>query len=265
MGVENRKLNILIAGEGKTLPLLIKSKFLNKLYITSEEDISGAVSVRFNTFQELAQKCRALKVDMVIAENEKWILQGIADVLRRNLVNCFALNTQGDKLILSNKFARELLHKYNILTPKKLAYPVKFPVVVRADGFCETGNSLDEIIEIREKITRQSEELAKSIFLEEFIEGDSISLVSLFDGKNLLSFSDNILIQEYSNRLCSLLVGEKIKFIGFLISKLIISNGNVYNLGFSSNLPDLNINIDFIYLLNSAIYQKLDEINLIQS
>ena len=191
MGVENRKLNILIAGEGKTLPLLIKSKFLNKLYITSEEDISGAVSVRFNAFQELAQKCRALKVDMVIAENEKWILQGIADVLRRNLVNCFALNTQGDKLILSNKFARELLHKYNILTPKKLAYPVKFPVVVRADGFCETGNSLDEIIEIRERITRQSEELAKSIFLEEFI---LLSLYCAFDNAALVIKTTAIII-----------------------------------------------------------------------
>lgn len=257
---DSKKLNILIAGEGKTLPLLIKSKYLNKLYITSNHDIRGAISINFNTFQELADKCRALKVDIVIAENEKWILQGIADVLRRNLVNCFALNSRGDRLVLSAGFAKKLLNKYNILTPGILAYPAKYPVVVRSDRICKIGYSLDEIIKIKEDIAKQSEEDAKTIFLEEFIDGEPINLVSLFDGKNLLSFSDNILMQEYSQKLCNLLTGENLKFIGFLTSKLIVQNNKIYALGFSSVLPDLDINIDFIYLLNAAIYQKLDEI-----
>ena len=258
----NNKLNILIAGEGKTLPLVLKSKFLNKLYITSDSEIAGAVNIRFNTFQELAQKCRALKIDIVIAENEKWVLQGISDVLKKNLINCFALPSAGNKLVLSNSFARDLVKKYDILTPKRLAYPNQYPVVVRADGICKIGFSLEEIINIREEISKQSEEIAKTIFLEEFINGQFMHIPSLFDGKNLLSFSNNQFIQEYSKKLCKLLVQEKFNFTGFLTSKLILKDNLVYNLGFSSDFPMPDMKVDFIYLLNSAIYQKLDEISL---
>ena len=109
-----QSLNILIAGKGKFIPLILKSKFLNKLFITTDKNIEGAISIKFNTFRELAQKCKALKVDIVIVENERWILQGIADVLRKNMINCLALTVSADKLILSNDFTRNLLNKYNI-------------------------------------------------------------------------------------------------------------------------------------------------------
>lgn len=256
-------LNILIANDSPQssfIGLIQKSKYLNKLYSTTK--LEGVVDVGFNTFRELAEKCRALKIDIVIVESEKWALQGIADVLKKNLVNCMAPTRKTNELILSNSFARELLHKYNIQTPPKLLYPAKFPVVVRADGYCKIGNSLEEIIEIRKNISELSEEIAKTVFLEEFIEGECINLTSLFDGKNLLSFTDNDLLLEYSNKLQKLLIEEKFEFIGFLNSKLIIAKNKVYNIGFSSDLTEIGTNIDLIYLLSSAIYQKLDEITL---
>ena len=80
-------LNVLVVGEGRTLPLLGQSKFLNKLYLASNREFSGAISINFNTFRELAVKCKALKIDIVIVEDEKLIQQGITDVLRKNLVN----------------------------------------------------------------------------------------------------------------------------------------------------------------------------------
>ncbi len=255
-----QSLNILIAGKGKFIPLILKSKFLNKLFITTDKNIEGAISIKFNTFRELAQKCKALKVDIVIVENERWILQGIADVLRKNMINCLALTVSADKLILSNDFTRNLLNKYNIATPKKLFYPNKYPVVVKADGICKTGYSLEEIIEIRNNIAKMSNELAKTIYLEEYIEGESILLTSLFDGKNLISFSQNELIIEYTDKLKKLLVEEAFNFIGFLNSKLIISNNIIYNIGFSSDFGEINTNFDFLYILNALIYQKLDEI-----
>ena len=254
-------LNVLIAienGNGNTIKFIKGSKYLNKLYSTIPTE--GAVEVKFNTFSELAQKCKALKIDIVIAEEEKWILQGIADVLRKNFVNCLALTSRANSLVLSVSYARELLNKYGIMTPQKLFYPSNYPVVVRADGVCRVGNSLEEIIEIRNEIASQSEEIAKTVFLEEYIEGDIIDLISLFDGKNLLSFTKDERILDYSHRLQKLLVGEKFNFTGFLNSKLIVSGDRVFNIGISSNLASLNINMDFIYLLNAAIYQKLNEI-----
>ena len=109
-------LNVLIAGEGKLIPLLKKSKFLKKLYATTE--VEGAVNIKFNTFNELAKKCKSLQIDIVLVENEKWILQGIADVLRKNFVNCIAPNALfAEKLIdsiASRKFLEnsELSHNF---------------------------------------------------------------------------------------------------------------------------------------------------------
>lgn len=257
------KLNLLIASENeqsKTIELIKKSKYLNKLYSTAA--INGAIEIKFNTFKELAQKCKALKIDIVIVESEKWVLQGVADVLRANLVNCLALTARANQLILSNSRRQELLNKYGILTPKKLLYPSEYPVIVRADGVCKKGNSLDEIIQIRGDIAKQSEEIAKTVFLEEFIEGKIVNLISIFDGKNLLSFTKDDLILDYSDKLQKLLTCEKFGFIGFLNSELIISGSKIYNLGFSSNFSDISFDIDFIYLLNSAIYQKLNEISI---
>ena len=256
------KLNVLIAsenGQAKTIELIKKSKYLNKLYSTAR--IDGTVEVKFNTFKELAQKCKALKIDIVIVESEKWVLQGITDVLRTNLVNCLALTSYANNLVLSNNFARELLNKYNILTPQKLLYPSKFPVVLKSGEICKIGNSMEEIINIRKEIAKQSEVIADSIYLEEYIDGENFNLISLFDGKNLLSFTNDKLIIEYSEKLKEMLISENIQFIGFLTSKLIIKDRMVYNTGFSADLSDINLNIDFIYLLNSAIYQKLNEIH----
>ncbi len=256
--------NVLIATEQKETAaqeLVLNSKYLNKLYSTIATE--KAIEVKFNTFKELAHKCKTLKIDVVIVENQKWILQGIADVLKKNFVNCIALTSQANKLLLSYSYSRKLLDKYGITVPAKLLYPTTFPVVIKSDGSVDIGYSIEEIIQQRENIANQSEELARTVFLEEFIEGEYVYLISLFDGKNLLSFTDNALVKEYSKKLEKLLVEEKFEFIGFINSKLIISSGKVYNIGFSLDFSMFNNNIDFIYLLNSAIYQKLDEIKLL--
>ena len=86
-------LNVLIISSKKSkyIEQIKHSKYLNKLYITSDEEISGAISLHFNTFKELAQKCRTLQVDIVLIEEEKWVLEGIANVMKQNFVNCFAV------------------------------------------------------------------------------------------------------------------------------------------------------------------------------
>lgn len=180
-----QSLNVLIIADesSKALKAVLKSKYLNKLFTNFEA--SGAVDIRFNTFKELAQKCKSLKIDIVIVEDEKMILQGIADVLRKNFVNCIALNSFWTQLILSSDFARKMTAKYGIDTPDVLSYPEEFPIVVRADGILRFANSLEEVIKIRQDIYDFSPEIAKSIFLERYIKGEEFLLYSFFDGKIL--------------------------------------------------------------------------------
>ena len=144
------EINVLIAGNGVCAPEIKKSKYLKKLYITGDKEIDGAVLIKFNTFKELAQKCKALQIDIVIVENEKWILQGIADVLKSNLVNCIAPTSKWTELALSPVFAREIVQKYSIDTPKLIKLPVDFPIVLKAKGITKKADSLQELIDYRQ-------------------------------------------------------------------------------------------------------------------
>ena len=213
-------LNVLIVGN--LIPKIAESKYLNKLYITSSEEYKGAINITFNTFRELAQKCKALQIDIVVAENEKWILEGIGDVLKSNFINCIAPAIEWTNLKLSNEFARNLLEKYEISIPKLITLPVDFPLIVRSNRFVQKVNSLEELIKLRETISEKSQEMNENTHLEEFLEGEKLVLSGIFDGKTLISLPndkiDRTVSEEYFKKLENLLIKENANFIGFINS-----------------------------------------------
>ena len=268
-------LNVLIVSQHKSkyADIIIQSEYLNKLYLTSQEEVDGAISIKFNTFQELAQKCKILQIDIVLVEEEKWVLEGIANVMKKNYVNCYAPTTDWTNLGLSHNFARKLLNKYGLETPPVINLPINFPILVKGDGILKKANSLQDIITIKKEIFELSPEISKTVFLEEYIDSNKYTVVSIFDGKHLLTFPNkNInkdLLNIYSKNLERMFVEEKANFVGFINSELIEQNGILYNAGFKFNfiLPDMNENLppqpqDILYVCLSAIYQKLNEIEL---
>ena len=259
--------NVLIVGntDAKSLPMVLKSKYLNKLYTTFE--YQNHTDIRFNTFKELAQKCKALKIDIVLVEDQKLILQGITDVLKNNFVNCIGITAKWTNLILSNKFAEEMTKKYQINVPERFLYPKEFPLMVKADGFNKIAYSLEDVIKIRQEIFDFSPEIAKSIFLEKYITGEKFTLTSLFDGKTLVTMPTEGLTSEiinaYNKKLSSMLKNENADFIGYINSSVILANNQLYNMGFNFNFPQVS-NTDILFLFSSMIYQKLDELNIIR-
>ena len=252
-------LNILIVGNGYLIDFIKKSKYLKKLYVTSEEKFDVVENVNFNTFKELAQKCKALQIDLVLVEEEKWFLQGIADVLRNNFVNCIAINAKW-----TNYINKPLLNKYEIFTPLTLTFP-QTPLIVKSKNFCKIAHSIQEIVEIKQELFKFSPEIAKETFIEEFIDGQSYKIYSLFDGKNLLTFPIENLSEKqteklkiYSLNLQNLLTSENANFMGFINSKLIWTKENWYNIGFHFDCPKCNPKQDFLFILISALYQKLN-------
>lgn len=261
-----QKANILIVGEGKSVELIKNSKYLNKLYITSQIRIKDVLNIKFNTFRELARKCNALQIDIVLVEEEKWIQQGIADVLKQNYINCIACNAKWAELSLHNNFSRPLLEKYKIDIPQKIVLPVEYPVIVKADGITQKAGSMQEIIDIRQEIFNKSSEIGKTIYLEKYINGETYNIISLYDCENLLTFPeqniDSNILTAYNHKLEKLLKTEKADFVGFINSEIICFENKIYNIGFNFEFSKPNFNADFIYLLNSAIYQKLNEIEI---
>lgn len=126
---------------------------------------------------------------------------------------------------------------------------------------------MSELVTIREELNNET------VFLEEFLDGEICYLLSLWDGKNLLSFPLSIELTEvqedrlalYKTKLNFLLSDEKADFIGFFVTKLIWSRNDWFVLEHIMRINDcvdLNINrTDFLMILNSAIYQKLSEIS----
>ena len=269
-----QSLNVLIVCTRKSqyIEQIKNSKYLNKLYITSEEEIPDTIRLQFNTFKELAQKCRTLQIDIVLVEEEKWILEGIATVMKQFFINCFAITTDWAELGLSHNYARKKLTQYGINVPPIIKLPLEFPVIVKGDGILKKAHSMQEIISIKEKVYNTSGEVAKNIFLEKYLNGEKHKVISLFDGKHLLTFPHkNIrkdLSDEYSKNLERMLIEEKAKFIGFINSDIVEEDGILYNTGFSFEftMPDFErfettYPKDILYFCLSAMYQKLDEID----
>ena len=268
-----QSLNVLIISSFKSnfINQIKSSKCLNKLYVTSMEEVEGTVSLGFNTFKELAKKCKTLQIDIVLVEEEKWVLEGIANVMKQNFINCLAATSEWTDLGLSHHFARKMLIKYGINVPPKINLPLEFPVIVKSDGVLKKANSMQEIISIKQKVYNTSGEIAKNIFLEKYLKGEKCKITSVFDGKHLLTFPDKRinknLLKEYSQKLETMLLNEKANFIGFINSELVEECGVLYNTGFSFefSIPNLEVcqmthHNDFLYICLSAIYQKLNEI-----
>ena len=268
-----QSLNVLVVSSKKSkyLEQILSSKYLNKLYSTSEEEAENVVSIKFNTFKELAQKCRTLQIDVVLVEKEKWVLEGIANVMKQHYVNCFAATSDWTELGLSHNYARKMLEKYNINVPPIITLPLEFPVLVKGDGVLKKAYSMPEIVSIKEKIYSKSSEISKNIFIEKYLDGDKHKVSSLFDGKHLLTFPDNRikkdLLDDYSDKFEKMLIKEKANFMGFINSELVEENGVLYNCGFSFEFIMPNFETyemtqpkDILYICLSAMYQKLNEI-----
>ena len=261
-----QQLNVLIAGKKPTgfAEKITGSKYLNKLYTTYDTETKEAIPINFNTFKELAEKCKTLKIDIVIAEEEKWILQGIGDVLRANHINCIAPTSKWTKLGISETMRRNLLEKYEIPMPETVLLPTEFHVIVRADGVSMEAESLTDIIKIKKAIFNTSAEIAQTIHIEKMLNGEKHTIISLYDGKNLVTFSeseiDKNLLNDYNQKLQNLLNGEKANFTGFINSDITVFENTVYNNGFNFRFIEPETQTDILYILISALYQKLNEI-----
>lgn len=256
-------LNVLIMGEGNNVDGIKKSKYLKKLYSTTE--IEGALRLTFNTFRELANQCKSLQIDLVIVQDENLIYQGIADVLRKNLINCIAIYSNWTNII--NK---SMLNQYGIDTPLTLKYP-NTPLVVKSGNYCKIANSISEVVDIQHELLNTSAALAKNMYLEEFLTGNIYHINAIYDTKNLFTFPlpnlneiQQLKLKEYSSLIQNMLTKEKVDFIGFINSKLIWHNNKWYNIGFSFEFPQTDIHTDILYILIAAIYQNLDALDLLK-
>lgn len=264
-------MNILIVGtndaELALLELCLKSKFLDKIYTASSEPLDGIPNIEYNNYEELAKKSRALNVDIALTANRTLLKDGIADELKRFGINIIGINKKWANLD-SRIVSKNLAAHYSINVPEIIKAPTTFPVVLKTDlpESTQIAESMSDLIEKKEKL------VGKKNFLEEYMQGEVFYLLSLWDGKNIVSFNpaqDLTEVQQdrlelYKTKLNFMLSDEKADFTGFLTSKLLWTRNDWYLLEYiiyPSVQTSLNtIEKDFLYILNLAVYQKLNEL-----
>ena len=263
-------MNILIIGTSDTeqtlVELCLKSRFLDKLYIASKERYKDLPNIEYNTINELIYKAKALQIDLALTSDISLIEQGLADLSKKNLLNVFAVNQKWLNLETNRLVAKKLMEHYSINTAQVLKVPLSFPVVLKTNSPKSTqlAYSMKELVEKREQL------YGEDVFLEEYLEGEIFEQLSIWDGANLLSFPiDNLTevqqdrLELYNTKLNFMLSDEKADFSSFFISRLIWAKNDWYVLEYIMHLnkkSDLHsIKSDLLYILNSAIYQKLNE------
>tara|TARA_B100001057_G_scaffold74667_1_gene69176 strand:- start:4942 stop:6207 length:1266 start_codon:yes stop_codon:yes gene_type:complete len=166
--------------------------------------IAENININLNNFQEIKEKIKNLKIDIVIVGPEKPLVDGIVDFLEKNEIKVFGPNKISSQLEGSKIFTKKLCEKYKIPTAnfgvfenkeKSLNFlkKCKFPIVVKADGLasgkgvyiCDTLKqskiAVDEIFNGKFGKT-------KEILIEEFLKGEEMSFFIISDGRTYKKF-----------------------------------------------------------------------------
>lgn len=266
-------MNILIIGTGKIeqnlINLCVKSRLLDHLYTASLNPLDDIPNIEYNSFEDLVHKAKILQTDIVLVADKNLIQQGVVEILKKYFINVISVNQKWFNLEKSRIAAKQLSNYYAINNPEVIKVPVVFPIVLKTDrpNISKIVNSMSDLIKITESLS------GEKFFLEEYLKGEVFYLLSLWDGKNLLNFPsiENLTeVQEdrlnlLKTKLNFMFSDEKANFIGFFTTKLIWAKNDWFVLDYVMHInekSDLDvIKSDFLYILDSAIYQKLNELN----
>lgn len=292
-----------------------ESRLLGKLFLAEPCFAKHSEVIEFDGYEDLAQKCVEKKIELAIFGPEKPLCDGVVDIFKSHGINCIGVNKEWSKLESSKLFGKKFMEKhgiktakYSVVTEKSLPNydKLNYPIVIKADGLCGgkgvviANNKAFAEKTITDFLGGKFGENSKTILLEEYLQGEELSLMSLWDGKTLLNFAPSRdfkklnkspsapntggmgafcpvklnsfmqnKLEEYQQKLEKALKSEKADFVGFIYSGLIWSKDNWQVLEYNVRLGDPEAQVtlehletDFLTVLNSAVKQDLDKVVL---
>lgn len=206
-------MKVLIIGSGGREHALVwkiaQSRLVSEMFCAPGnpgiKEIANLVDIKADDVNGLLDFARKKKIDLTIVGPEQPLMLGIVDIFEEAGLKIFGPSKKAAILEGSKTFTKNLLEKYNIPTanyktftsPKNASSYLKdqrFPVVIKADGLaagkgviiCHTvENAYEAINEIMTK--KVFGDAGNTVIVEEFLEGEEISVLAFSDGKNVLS------------------------------------------------------------------------------
>lgn len=143
-------------------------------------------------------------IDLTVIGPEAPLVAGVADGLRATGIEVFGPSKLGAMLEGSKKFAKEIMNRYGVPTPKAqafskydeaLAYTLENdpPMVIKADGLA-AGKGVIIAMDIetaRNALTdcfvcKKFGSAGENVLIEEYLEGQEVSLLAFTDGKTII-------------------------------------------------------------------------------
>lgn len=315
--------NILVYGSGGRENALAwkisQSPILNKLFLALPNDgfKNLGEEIVFSDFEDLAQKCLAKGIDLVIVGPEDPLSKGIVDVLNKYGIKCIGANKKWAQLESSKKYAKEFMSKHNIPTAKylvvnsmddidKILSQFTHAPVLKADGLAAgkgvhlSSDMRDAQNTLEEFLRGKWGEASSSVVVEEKLNGEELSIISIFDGETLLSFvpardykrlydgqvgpntggmgaycpveistEQNNDLKDYLAKLENALKAEKADFAGIIYSGLMLTSQGIEVLEYNMRFGDpetqplmYHLDCDILEIFINASRKKLSQTKL---
>ncbi len=316
-------MNVLVYGSGAREHAIVckvlDSKLLSKLFLFKPNDgfahLGEVLDAKNN--KDLAKIAKEKKVDLMIVGPEQPLVDGVVDEFKKQSIPVIGTDKYWSNLEGSKIFAKNFMQKNNIPTAKytiienenqiqKALEDFKPPYVIKADGLaagkgvCIVNEANEALAIIQEYLKGKFGKASQKVILEEFLEGEEFSLMSIWDGKTLLPFipardykrllNDNkgsntggmgsycpvelITMQKtelakYIKNLENALRKEQADFVGVIYSGLILTSNQFKVLEYNVRFGDpeiqsllLNLENDLLEVFRAAINKNLDKVTL---
>ena len=205
-------MKVLVVGSGGREHAIVlslkKSKRVNKIYcapgnagIALDAD---CIDIQAMDFERLVSFVKENSIDFTIIGMDDPLVSGIVDVFEKEGLKIFGPRKNAAIIEGSKSFSKNLMKKYNIPTAKYEVFESydnalnyldnqNFPIVIKADGLalgkgvviCTTKEEAQK--ELKDIMLNSKFGIAgKKVVIEEFLEGQEVSILSFCDGKTVI-------------------------------------------------------------------------------
>lgn len=211
-------MNVLIVGSGGREHALAwklkQSPLLKKLYCAPGNagisNVAECVDIAVTDLEKLLQFAKSKKIDLTVVGPEVPLVAGIADLFRAEGLLVFGPDQKAAQLEGSKIFSKQKMVAYHIPTARfeearDFASAKKiidgwdaFPVVIKSDGLAAgkgvvIAGSKEEAVQTLEDyfVAKKLGEAGTRVVIEEFLEGEELSILAITDGKRVLPLASS--------------------------------------------------------------------------
>lgn len=187
---------------------IVKNKKVEKLYVLQGNSgtalVGENVDIKATDIDSIVEFARFKGVDFAVVAPDDPLVLGAVDKLTAANIACFGPNSAAAIIEGSKVFAKNLMKKYGIptadyqvfdslTTAREYVKTAEYPLVIKADGLA-LGKGVVIVNNLSQALDTLDNFMEKKVFglsgskvvIEEFLEGEEISLLTFCDGKTVV-------------------------------------------------------------------------------